>query len=234
MLIATLCRTLFMVERQRSSKTPFILFLFVSLAGAAGQIPANRSPSAPSQRTLFVDCRENEQKHIFSPISYSEDQAWRAYVEVNVRGCLYTTGLWVSKANAPYKLIYLMPPRREAAANGMEILGWARGSSMLLVKTGQWPVGSDAPDTQQVLAIDTETGMVYGPNLEEMLQGRKNKQCMFRVTDAGFSAGGSVNILVRAQVSTFFEEGDTEEEVPLAKRCEKSEETWSLILLMEK
>ena len=49
---------------------------------------------------------------------------------------------------------------------------------------------------------------------------------MFRVTDAGFSTGESLVILVRAQFSTFFEPGDAEVEVPLAKRCEKGEETW--------
>ena len=71
------------------------------------------------------------------------------------------------------------------------------------------------------------TGMVYEPNLGAMLDDRKDKQCIFRVTDAGFDASGSVVILVRAQISTFYEPGDEEADVPSAKRCEKSEETWS-------
>ena len=69
--------------------------------------------------------------------------------------------------------------------------------------------------------------MVYEPNLEHMLDGRKDKQCMFRVTDAGFRAGETEDILVRAKFSTFADEGDTEQEVPPGKRCEKTEETWS-------
>ena len=155
---------------------------------------------------------------------------WRAYVEVYVRsdlGCLQTTRLWVAKANKPYRLLHLMPPKRWASENGMEIMGWAKNSRMLLVRTEEWQYGSDAPDTQQVLAIDAKTAMVYEPNLAEMLQGRKDKQCWFRVTDAGFSADRNVEILVRANFSTFMDVDETEADVPLAKRCEKTEETWS-------
>ena len=50
---------------------------------------------------------------------------------------------------------------------------------------------------------------------------------MFRLTDAGFDKSGTVDILVRAQIFTALEEGDTEDDVPPAKRCEKTEETWS-------
>lgn len=207
----------------------FILLMLLPLTRVACQTPTQNP--AKAHTTLLVDCHENEKpKHIFSPISLSEGQTWRAYVDVDLRsdlGCLYTTRLWVAKANGPYKLIYLMPPKREAQGNGMEILGWAKKSRMLLVQTEAWQVGSDAADTQQVLAIDAATGMVYDLNLGAMLDDRKDKQCMFRVTDAGFGAGGSVVILVRAQISTFYEPGEAEADVPPAKRCEKSEETWS-------
>ena len=82
-------------------------------------------------------------------------------------------------------------------------------------------------DTQQVLAIDAATGMVYEPNLGAMLEDRKDKQCMFRVTDSGFGADENVVILVRAQISTFYEPGDEEADVAPAKRCQETEETWS-------
>ena len=223
------CRTLSIVERQRTSKCLCFLFLFLPLARTACQTPTQNPTKAHT--TLFVDCQENEKpKHIFSPVSLSEGQTWRAYVDVDLPsdlGCLYTTRLWVAKANGPYKLIYLMPPKREAQGNGMEILGWATESRMLEVQTETWQVGSDAADTQQVLAIDAATGMVYEPNLGAMLEDRKDKQCMFRVTDSGFGADENVVILVRAQISTFYEPGDEEADVPPAKRCEKSEETWS-------
>lgn len=167
---------------------------------------------------------------MFSPVSLSEQGMWRAYVEVDLpdpRGCLSTTRLWVSKAQSPYRLVYMMPPERTAQQNGMEILGWARNSSMLLVLTEQWQVGSDAADTQQVLAIDAPTGMVYEPNLSELLQPHKGKQCAFRVINAGFSSDGDVDILVRARLSTWFDEDETLEDVPPAKRCGDFEETWS-------
>jgi len=70
----------------------------------------------------------------------------------------------------------------------------AKNSSMLLVKTEEWQWGSDAPDGQQVLAIDAGSGMIYEPDLESMLQARKDKQCSFRVADAGFSADRNVDI----------------------------------------
>jgi len=206
-----------------------LVLLVSSILGAPRQVPTIHS-SAAAQTTLFVDYQEGEKpKHILSPVSFSEDQKWQAYVEVDVRndlGCLYTTRLWVVKANER-KLIYLMPPKREAVGNGMEILGWARESRMVLAKTEEWQVGSDAPDTQQVIAIDVATGMVYAPNLELMLDQSKQKQCMFRVTGAGFTASRNVDILVRAQFSTFFNVDETEADVPLTKRCDKKEETWS-------
>ena len=167
---------------------------------------------------------------MLSPVALSEDENWRAYVEVDVQkdlGCLHTTRLWVARAKAPYRLVYLIPPKRTAVENGMEILGWAKKSSMILVKTEEWQHGSDAPDRQQVLAIDAGTGMVYEPELEAMLQARKDKQCSFRVTDAGFGAGSSVNILVRAKFFTAIDVDETEENVPAAKRCGNAEQTWS-------
>jgi hypothetical protein len=60
-----------------------------------------------------------------------------------------------------------------------------------------------------------------------MLQDRKDKQCAFRVTDAGFSSDKNVVILVRAKFSTAHEVDETESDVPTAKRCGDTEETWS-------
>jgi hypothetical protein len=207
------------------------LILLLPVLGLTQQVPANHSASAPSQQTLFVGCQvEGKPQQVVSAVSLSEDEKWHAYVEVDVpRGltCLHTTRLWVARANAPYRLVYLMPPKRTAVENGMEILGWARNSRMLLVKTEEWQNGSDTPDRQQVLAIDAGTGMVYEPELDAMLEAHKDKQCAFRVTDAGFSADRNVNILVRARFHTPTEVDETEEDVPPAKRCGNDEETWS-------
>jgi hypothetical protein len=208
---------------------PFLLLFLPGLA-TAQHVPTNHSVSDSPQKTLlFVNCGENGPEHVLGPVSVAEDhEGWRAYVEVDVpSGCLHTTRLWVARPNEPYRLVYLMPPKRDARGNGMEILGWARHSILLLVRTEQWQYGSDAPFTQQVLAIDAGTGMVYEPALEAMLGERKDKQCWFRVTDAGHSAGRNVEILVRAQFFTAYDEGDTREDVPPAKRCENTEETWS-------
>jgi hypothetical protein len=202
--------------------------LFLCLSGEA-QTPSNNA--AKAHTTLFTECDFHEKlKRILSPASLSEDQTWQAHVEVNVRGdlgCLYTTRLWVAKASGPNKLVYLMPPHRTASANGMEILGWRRRSSIVLVQTEAWQMGSDALDAQQVLAIDAGNGMVYEPNLAEMMDDRKDKQCMFRIKDAGFRTGEGIAILVRAQISTFYEPGDEEADVAPAKRCQETEETWS-------
>jgi hypothetical protein len=201
------------------------------LLATAGQALPKRPVNRPSQNTLSVDCHGNEEpQRVLSSVALSEDETWRAYVEVNVQsklGCLHTTRLWVAKADHPYRLIYLVPPKRDLAENGMEILGWARNSKMLLAKTELWQFGSDAADQQQVLALDASTGVVYEPELEAMLQGRKDKQCAFRVTDAGFSSDTNVVILVRAKFFTALEVDETESDVPAAKRCGNTEETWS-------
>jgi len=109
------------------------LVLTCSLATAvAGQVPPKRAVNRPSQNTLSGDCHENEKsQRVLSSVALSEGETWRAYVEVNVQsnlGCLHTTRLWVAKANHPYRLVYLVPPKRDLAENGMEILGWARNS----------------------------------------------------------------------------------------------------------
>lgn len=201
-----------------------------SVLGFSRQVSAKPATSNPSHETLFVDCEGKEKsKRVLSPVSLSEDEKWRAYVEVDVQselGCLHTTRLWVAPPNAPFRLLYLIPPNRTAVENGMEIIGWAKHSSMLLVKTEEWQLGSDAPDRQKVLAIDAGTGMVYEPELEAMIEARKEKQCSFRVVDAGFSPDESVNILIRAEFSTALDVDETEENVPPAKRCGNSEETW--------
>jgi len=197
----------------------------------AGQAPPKRAGNRPLQNTLSVDCHGNEKpQHVLSGVALSEGETWRAYVEVDVKsdpGCLHTTRLWVAKANHPYRLVYLVPPKRDLAENGMEILGWARNSRMLLAKTELWQYGSDAPDEQQVLALDAATGEVYEPDLDAMLQDRKDKQCAFRVTDAGFASDKNVVILLRAKFFTALEVDETESDVPAAKRCGDTEETWS-------
>ncbi len=205
------------------------LVLLLPVIGFTQQAPAKPLAIPPSQTTLFVNCQANEKpKKVLSPVSLSEDGTWRAYVEVDVRsdlGCAHTTRLWVARANAPYRLVYLMSPERTAVENGMEILGWARNSRMILVRTEEWQFASDALDTPRVLAINAETGMVYAPRLEAMFQTRQDKNCSFRVVDAGFSADRNVNILVRAQFFDF--EDGTGLELPPAMRCGNAEETWS-------
>lgn len=201
--------------------------IFLLLLPLFAQAHAKHAASPAAQNTLFAKCDDSEKsKRILSLVYFSEDQKWQTYVEVDVRGCLYTTRLWAVNANE-HKLLYFMPPQRDATANGMEILGWGKNSKMVLVRTEEWQMGSDAADTQGVVAIDVGTGMVYAPNLGRMLDQRKDKKCMFRVTDAGFRAGANVDLLIRAQFSTFVDPGDTEQDVPSTKRCEKTEETWS-------
>jgi hypothetical protein len=196
----------------------------------AGETPS-QPVSRPSQNTLFVSCKENEKsKRVLSPVALSEDKTWRAYVEVNVQsdlGCLHTTRLWVAKANGPYRLVYQIPPERFLAENGMEILGWARNSRMLLVQTDQWQYESDAPDLQQVLALEAARGVVYEPELEALLEKRGDKKCAFRVTDAGFSSDRNVVILIRAKFFTPVDVDEAEADVPAEKRCKRAEETWS-------
>jgi hypothetical protein len=136
-------------------------------------------------------------------------------------------GLAFRRREVARLLVYLMPPKRTAGGNGMEILGWAKNSRMLLVKTAEWQWGSDAGDTQQVLAIDAGTGVVYEPELQAILEARKDKHCLWRIADAGFSDEKNVNILIRAKLSTALEVDETEKDVPPATLCENAEETWS-------
>jgi hypothetical protein len=205
------------------------LFLCLLAQGKAELASSKGTVRGASQNTMFVDCRMNEKpKRVLSSVALSEDAAWRAYVEVRSDpGCLHTTRLWVAKANGPYRLVYLIPPKRDLVGNGMEILGWARHSRMLLVKTELWQDGSDAPGRQQVLAIDAATGVVYEPELGVILQDRKDKQCAFNVTDAGFSSDRNIIILVRAKLFSALEVDETESDVPAARRCATREETWS-------
>ena len=69
--------------------------------------------------------------------------------------------------------------------------------------------------------------MVYEPNLDAMLDARKDTRCFYHVKDAGFTPDGTVDILVRARISWWRDEGDTDDDVPAAKRCPDTKEIWS-------
>ncbi len=207
----------------------FLLVTSFIVPAKAEEAHAQRADSS-AEDTLFVDCpKEGKPKRVLSPIALSEGETWRAYVEVNVQSdpCLNTTQLWTARTNHPYRLVYLIPPMRDFAGNGMGMMGWAKNSSILLVRTEAWQWGSDAHGKQQILAVDADTGMVYEPELEAMLQGHKGKHCEFRVVDAGFSSDKNIVILIRAKFFTALDVGDTEADVPVAQRCGTTEETWS-------
>jgi hypothetical protein len=206
------------------------LAICFAIFSAAGQESTNLVVSRSPADTLFVNCDAHEKgRHVLSPVAISQSGGWRAYVEVEIQpggSCLHTTKLWVGTGSGRYRLVYLMPPKREDAGNGIKILGWGPESSVLLVQTQQWQYGSDAPPVQQVLAINADSGEVYEPDLNAVLQNRKDKKCTFQVTDAGFALERNV-ILVRAKFFTALEADETEADVPVEKRCANTQETWS-------
>jgi len=213
-----------------------ILFLLLFPAlGFTQQPPANPTASVVSENTLYVECQGEKPKQVLSPVWLSEDEKWRAYVQVDAQGepeCLHTTRLWVASASSSYRLAYFIPPYGDAVENGMEILGFANHSSLMLVRTEEWQWASDALPRQKVLAISAGTGKVYEPDLNAMLQRDDKEICGLRVLDAGFSADESSNILIRAgffSLESLY--GPAEEELPPAKRCLRKEETWSLNLV---
>jgi hypothetical protein len=204
------------------------LFVLCS-AGASGQsAPWPPSDSAVGD-TLFADCKRTPAKHVVSPVSFSEDRLWRAYVDVDQRNpeCLLKTSLWVARGDEPYQLLYFMAPARDAGGNGIQILGWMPGTHLLLVQTERWQWGSDASDIQQVLAIVTSSGLVYEPKLDDILEAHAGKQCWFRVKDAGFASPTSIQILVRVKLATTYDYDETEADVAPEKRCGDLEETWN-------
>ena len=130
-----------------------------------------------AEGTLHVRCDAHaELKHVKSPVSYSKDKKWRAYVDVQVRGdvgCTYTSQLRVGPADGEYRVAYMISPEQYLYGNGIEILSWVHSGSVLLVRTDQWQDGSDALDDPDVLAIDARSGLVYKPDLNAMLKSRK-------------------------------------------------------------
>src|SRR5262249_22316263 len=191
------------------------LGLFLSSTHA--QVSHARHSAVDPERTQFVECDDSGQpKRVFGPISYSQDGQWRAYVQVDVaRGdeWLHTTRLWGSRRNETFRLVYLIPPERWNAENGIKILGWAEGSSMLLILTEKWQFASDAGDSQGVMAIDAQSGMLYDCDLGSVFTELKDEQCNVRVTDAGFDPNYRLNILVRAEVATEPDVDETLEDV---------------------
>lgn len=204
---------------------------FLSVFVAAQNSATKHLAETPLANTLFVQCNSGSHlRPVISPVSLSQDGTWRAYVEVDLQSgsdCLHTSRLWVAIGNGSYRLMYLMPPKREAVGNGMQILGWARNSKMLLIRTEEWQEGSDAPDRQQVLAVDAESGMIYQPELETMLGDKQQQRCSFHVMNAGFSSDANVDILVRAEFYTQMDADETFKDVPEAKSCPRGTETWS-------
>jgi hypothetical protein len=125
------------------------------------------------------------------------------------------------------RLAYFIAPEREAGGDGMQILGWMPGTSVVLVKVEQWQWGSDASDIQRVLAIDAAKGLVYEPKLSDILEAHSGKQYRVRLEDAGFANRSSLEILVRVKLVTAYDSDDSINSVPPAKRCTDLEETWN-------
>jgi len=210
-------------------KQIFLTLFVLWAAGAGGQSPAGPPADSAVGDTLFADCTKLRTRHAVSPLSLSQNGLWRAYVDVDQGSpeCLLKSSLWIARADGPYQLAYFMAPARDAEGNGMQILGWMPGPSVVLVKTERWQWGSDAGDIQQVLAIEASTGRVYEPRLDDILAAHRGKQCWFRVKDAGFSSSTSLEILLRVQLATAHDVDETEDDVPPEKRCGNLEETWN-------
>ncbi len=164
-----------------------------------------------------------------SQLSFSEGDSWRAYVDVDQRSpeCLLKTSLWIARAGGPFQLAYFIAPERPLSANGMQILGWMPGASILLAKVVQYQWGSDAEIVQRLLAIEAPTGRVYEPNLADILKAHPRRQCTFNLEGAGFANRTSFEVLVRVRLSTYYDADETLDDVPPQKRCEDVEETWN-------
>ena len=188
--------------------------------GAAQTVPG---------KTLFVECSQSTlAKRVLSPVSVTESGGWKAYIEVTVQDhCLHTTRLWAARENRPWRLLLMISPTREEDGNGMQILGWAPNSRMLLAKAQYWQYGTDGGAREEILAVDARTGLVYNPDLEKLREDRKPQQCGYEVVDAGFRSDPNVVILVRLKWFTYVDEGTELTEIPAEKRCTEGDETWS-------
>jgi hypothetical protein len=212
-------------------KTTALLCLHAAVASAQvgdAQKPM-RPPKISPHATLYVDCdHSGRHQRVVSPTSISESNSWRAFVEVTTDAdCLQSTRLWVAPRSGRYRLVYLIPPDRWDSGNGMEILGWATASELLVARTQLWQNGSDAPVKEEVLVVNAATGLVYRPDLEAILENRGSRRCSLRILDAGFGSGKSLMVLVRVNLFTALDEEEVESDVPSAERCEHIEETWS-------
>jgi hypothetical protein len=209
-------------------KWSFPILLALCAAAAAGQPRAWPPPDAATGDTLFADCRKAQAHHVVSPLSFSENGLWRAYVDVDQGSpeCFLRTSLWIARGDGAYQLAYFIAPEREAGGDGMQILGWMPGSSIVLVRVEQWQWGSDASDIQRLLAIDASKGLVYEPKLSDILEAHSGKQCWVRMEDAGFANQTSLEILVHVKLVTAYDSDESPGDVPAAKRCNDIEEVW--------
>ena len=95
------------------------LVLLLPAFGFTQQVPANSSASASSRETLFINCQEKEKsKQVVSPVWLSEDEKWRAYVEVDVQSELELHFAWSSAVplNNPRRTRESRPPVIAGAA----------------------------------------------------------------------------------------------------------------------
>jgi hypothetical protein len=205
-----------------------ILFALCA-TGAAGQSRAWPPPDSAVGDTLFVDCAKARAHHIVSPLSFSENGLWRAYVDVDEGSpeCLLRSALWIARGDGAYQLAYFIAPERGTGGDGIQILGWMPGSSIVLVRMEQWQWGSDAIDIQRVLAIEASKGLVYEPRLSDISEAHRGKQCRLRLEDAGFANPKSLEILVRVKLVTAYDADESIDDVPPVKRCNGLEETWN-------
>jgi hypothetical protein len=109
-------------------------------AGANGQSPAWPPLDSVVGDTLFADCTKTRAHHVVSPLSFSENSLWHAYVDVDQGSpeCLLKSSLWIAGTDGPDQLVYFIASERNAGGDGMQILGWMPGSSIVLVKSERW------------------------------------------------------------------------------------------------
>jgi hypothetical protein len=164
---------------------------------------------------------------VLGPVFPSQDLKRQANAEVDVKkDCSHTSRLWIGHPEGSYKVELLIPSKPRYVGDGIEVLGWSRKSNLLLVSIAQWSYEGEGGYLHGVLSIDPETGTVNEVDLKAIGKGHKDKRCDLRVSGAGFDADPNI-ILVRAQLFTELDPGDDEEDIPVAERCGKSEETWS-------
>ena len=190
----------------------------------------------PTSPTLWSDCGTGEKKpearDITGPVFVAKSGQHRAKVKLKVKvkgyDCKNTTTLWFSEGTTlEFKSAYTQSPiEPDVQGNGMQIVDWSPDGKLLLTELWKWTtMGNDAGVDQSIIIFYPSRRKRFEVDLKRF-QPDPKAECSIQYQLMGFTSDAWV--VMKTRISTFYEDGESTDDKPPDKRCERPVEVWKI------